>query len=863
MVRILQNLVLFIALAVIVQACTSQDDQLLAPGISLDLANYRKERIENINYDLSFDIPKLKTDSITGFVTINFDLDKGADNENVILDFNTGTGKIISIEANGKSIDIQWEDEHLIIPADHLVKKTNTVEIAFIAGEQSLNRNDDFLYTLFVPDRASTCFPLFDQPDLKAKFKLSLTVPAGWKALANSDVEKVKTGNASTTYLFKQTPLISSYLFSFVVGDFQVITKNMDGTTMSMYHRETDTLKLQHNVDQIFEWHRKSISWLEAYTDMKLPFQKFDFALIPAFQYGGMEHPGAVLYNASAMLLDESSTLNQKLSRARLIAHETAHMWFGDLVTMKWFNDVWLKEVFANLMASKIVEPGFPDVNHDLKFLMTHYPAAYEVDRTRGTHAIEQPLNNLKQAGALYGAVIYQKAPIVMRMLEQGLGEEQFKTGLRKYLKEFAYDNASWDDLIQILAQGADFDVKKWNDQWVRTAGMPRVKYMIRSKRNNKITKFGIWSRNNKKDANRWWAQDLDILLGYPDSSAFVAAPLLTDRKKFSIKGLPYPTYLYVNGNGLGYGYFYMHQNSMKYLLEHIDTIEDPVLRASLWINFYESVLRRHLAPGEFIERVMKSLVSEKETLIVEYLTQVVQSVYWRILDNDKRATVAPKLEGLLLNMTLNEEQELKAAFFKAFRSVASTQSSITILHKLWNEEMHVKGLTLSENDLTNIAYELAVREFPDYDAILDKQEQRITNADRKERFRFVRQALSHHEADRDTFFESLKEPINREHETWVLEAISYLHHPVRASSAVKYIGPSLDMLQEIQLTGDIFFPKRWLEKTLEGHGSDEAAAEVKNFLYRNNNYPTNLKNKLLQSSDILLRSEKIRNQKN
>ncbi len=134
-------------------------------------------------------------------------------------------------------------------------------------------------------------------------------------------------------------------------------------------------------------------------------------------------------------MLDESATQNQLLERASVIAHETAHMWFGDLVTMRWFNDVWMKEVFANFMAAKIVNPSFPQVNHELRFLLAHYPAAYQVDRTAGTNAIRQELDNLDEAGQMYGPIIYQKAPIVMRQLELIVGARRFRDGLREYLK--------------------------------------------------------------------------------------------------------------------------------------------------------------------------------------------------------------------------------------------------------------------------------------------------------------------------------------------------------------------------------------------------------------------------------------------
>ena len=190
----------------------------------------------------------------------------------------------------------------------------------------------------------------------------------------------------------KRQPL-PTYLFSFVVGDFKVETAQRNGRTFRMFHRETDAAKVSAESRDDFRPPRRAMEYMEQYTGIPYAFGKFDFVLIPAFQFGGMEHAGKILYNASGLMLDESATQNQQLGRASVIAHETAHMWFGDLVTMRWFNDVWMKEVFANFMAAKIVNPSFPEVNHELRFLLSHYPAAYEVDRTPGANAIRQPLD--------------------------------------------------------------------------------------------------------------------------------------------------------------------------------------------------------------------------------------------------------------------------------------------------------------------------------------------------------------------------------------------------------------------------------------------------------------------------------------
>ncbi len=164
-------------------------------------------------------------------------------------------------------------------------------------------------------------------------------------------------------------------------------------------------------LDKCFAEAAWSIRWLENYTGIAYPFSKYDFVVLPGYQFGGMEHPGAIQFNARTIFLGAQPTEDDELRRFQLISHETAHMWFGDLVTMRWFDDVWTKEVFANFMASKMAADQFPHVNHELNFLKDHYPLALSIDRTEGTHPIQQQLDNLKNAGLLYGHIIYHKAP--------------------------------------------------------------------------------------------------------------------------------------------------------------------------------------------------------------------------------------------------------------------------------------------------------------------------------------------------------------------------------------------------------------------------------------------------------------------
>ena len=401
------------------------------PGIAEALAQERSAAVRDLRYELAFTVPAAREAPLEGRVVVRFTLD---DPQRVVLDFAQRPERIRTVRVGGRDAAFTTEDGHIVIAAADIVAGVNEIAVDFTAGDEPLNRNDEFLYTLFVPARAHLAFPVFDQPDLKARYALTLDVPEGWTAVANSVALETVVAEGRTRVRFEETPPIPTYLFAFAAGRFSVETATRDGRELRMLHRETDPDRVARNRDEIFNLHAAALAWLEDYTGAPYPFGKFDFVAIPSFQFGGMEHPGAILYNASSLFLDPSATQNQHLGRASLIAHETAHMWFGDLVTMGWFDDVWMKEVFANVMAAKIVNPSFPDVDHDLRFLLDHHPSAYGVDRTAGANPIRQALANLDDAGQMYGAIIYDKAPIAMRQLERIVGEDTFRDGLREYL---------------------------------------------------------------------------------------------------------------------------------------------------------------------------------------------------------------------------------------------------------------------------------------------------------------------------------------------------------------------------------------------------------------------------------------------
>lgn len=808
-------------------------------GVSLVLNNQRKSVLTDISYSLQLEIPASKNEAIKGEVIIQFNLSSAR--EPLTIDFNTDSSHVLALRSGAEVIPYTFVNEHIVIPSEFLKEGSNELAIKFVAGDLSLNRNDNYLYTLFVPDRASTCFPLFDQPNLKATYKVTLVTPSGWEAVSNGTLKEKKSESEKSIYTFDETKPISSYLFAFAAGKFLKMTRQVNDRSMTMYYRETDSVKVKNNVDEVFALHGKSIAWLEEYTNIDYPFGKFDFVLIPSFQYGGMEHPGSIFYNESSLFLDEKVSVNRRMGRASLIAHETAHMWFGDLVTMDWFNDVWMKEVFANFMAAKIVQPSFPEIDHNLRFLLSHYPSAYDVDRSEGANSILQPLGNLKNAGTLYGSIIYQKAPIVMRHLERKIGEELMRESLREYLKTYSYANAKWDDLISIIDKKLEDDIEAWSNVWVKTPGMPEYEWNEQDFIRQRLDTV----------SNRIWQQPLKIQRTEQNDTALViiSGDPIHLKRLFEVN--------FLNADGFSYGYFNMDESSKVTFLSYPLAYSDPVFRASMWINCWESMVRADgPTPEAFIRYSLNALETEDNPLLIDFLLGNLQTIWWTFLPDHNRTLMQSELEQVLWKLVeISEDAGKKNSYFRSYRNMAGSEKGLALLESIWSDKVIIKDLTVSEEDKIALAYELAVKMPQHQEEILARQLENTKNPDRKERMLFVMPALSDNREIRDAFFESLKLEKNREHEPWVLEALSYLHHPLRAESSISYLRPSLDLLKEVQLTGDIFFPQRWLHTTFDGHTSQQALEIVDAFLKEHPEYPPYLKNKILQATDLINRS--------
>ena len=824
------------------------------PGVSLQLARERKEAISGLGYELFFNLPEDPKAPIRATQTIRFNLETP---RQIILDFKEDPAFVTLVQVNGRTAQYRFTNEHIVLPRRYFNKDNNIIAVDFRAGEQSLNRNEEFLYTLLVPDRARTLFPCFDQPNLKAAYTLTLEVPDHWVAVSNTAPNETFLENKRKTIRFGTTEPLSTYLFSFVAGEFQQETQTRNGRSISLYHRETDPLKIA-QTGIIFDQVYASLEWLEEYTGIPYPFAKYDFIILPGFQYGGMEHTGATLYNDRRMFLGEHPTTGEQLSRMSLIAHETAHMWFGDYVTMDWFDDVWTKEVFANYFASQMIRPQFPGINHRLNDLRAFYATAYAVDRTAGTNAIKQPLDNLAKAGLIYGNIIYDKAPVVMNMLVERMGPEAFRKGIRTYLKQFAYGNATWEDLISILDRETSEDLESWSRVWIHSRGMPHIHARISNDslvvtQTDPLGRDLLWPQKvtfllttGEQDPDLNLGRDQDLKLDREQNRTLTLELELAEAKAPVPPGMKY---ILPNTDGLAYGMFLPDSLSMEYMLHNLARFEAEETRLSLLMTLYENMLAGNLSGDAFTQALIRYLPAETNNLVRNSALSYLADATLRYTTGENVRT-----EAFLLETAANtkEDKEYRLLTYRTLTGLFTDSLITKRLFEQWDNGKSFDELPFAETEMTSLAYQLMIRLPEKASYICEKQLERITNPDRRKAFAFIVQAVNPDPAARDAFFQSLLEVENRSTEPWVISALGYLNHFLRQEHALKYIHPALAGLEEVQQTGDIFFPTAWISACLSGHNSRAAADIVSAFLREHPDYEPLLKNKILQAADNL-----------
>ncbi len=961
---------------------------LLTRGISQALAHHRAATIHDVRYDLALDVTAL--DSAIGRVTVRF---HRSDSGDAIIDFRGR--RLTQALANGHPIPqgAASQNGHINIPARLLEPGENTLEFAFVAdiapsGASIIRSHDptdgsDYLYTLLVPADANQLFPSFDQPDLKARVRLTLTAPAAWSVVANGSIASADTsGNRVTTRFAEirtcltgpgkpespgrespgrelqgsaserassgreslgrewtgdewtgpespgrgpagwasarrespgrelqgsaserasetgaeavqpsppgsapgsggralqrpagapdlaraptqetcQQAPISTYLIAFSAGPWHRATSTHNNRTITAYVRRSRAAEA--DLDTLLALNQRALDWMERYFGRPFPFEKFDFVIAPAFPFGGMEHPGAVFYNEDRFIFRERPTLPQRLARFSVILHEVAHQWFGDLVTMRWFDDLWLKEGFATFMAAKALAEIDPAADAWKTFYLANKPPAYAVDQTAGTRPLWQELHNLDQAKSNYGAIVYNKAPSVLKQLEYLVGDSAFQAGVRRFLDQHAYANATWQDLLAAIGRAARRPLGGFGRDFMLRAGMPIVEQEL-TVRNHRIARLALAQHPAKAlSGDKPWTERTEVLLFYRDRPA-VRIPVellgrITDVT--AATGKPAPDFIFANARD--YGYFLLLLDSASvHALEHgtLAQVKDPFLRAMLWGALWDLVRNFRMEPERFVRLALRELPRESDEQIVPVvLTRLDRAVRAYLLP-ESRERIQSDVERVLWEGAADPSREygVRKAFVDAFIGLAASTAGVARMDQLFDADS-VAGEPLKDPTRWEIVTRLLeLGGGPLAESRYKEQQKRDTTADGRRRAFIAGAGRRSADVKRSYFSRYFGDAtLNEDWASGSLGPFNALEHQ---TLTFPYIGPALDSLPFIQAHRRIFFLESWLSAFLRGQTGDSALAVVRQYLAEHPKLPLDLRRKVLQHADELERTVRIR----
>ena len=594
--------------------------------LSQSEAMARKARVSDIAYQLDIDLISLK-DAYQGTVRLQFDL---ADSDAPLnVDF-TG-GSVSGIVANGQSIDVDYNGFFIRLPVTALVAGSNDIRISYAhpydQDGTGLHRFVDpedgntYLYTYLWPYYSNRLFPNFDQPNLKARYELTVRAASDWQVVSATMEDRVTADGDSRLWHFPQTELFSTYIFSLHAGPYH-IWEDMAGTVpIRLLARES--LSSYVAVDDWMAYTRAGLAHYRDYFDIPYPFAKYDQVIVPDFLIGAMENVAAVTFSESYVDRGSSNRFRRQ-RRAGTILHEMAHMWFGDLVTKNWWNGLWLNESFATLMSSIAVSDvtEFDDLWHD--FYLSENLRAIEADKAVSTHPIEMPVLSTNDFFNVFDAITYEKGASVLNQLSHYIGQEDFRLGVSNYLKQHSWGNTELNDFISALSAQSGLNLTPWAQDWLYQAGVNKLAAGF-SCEAGVISSFAILQtapdeypvlRDQRLQLGLFAANDSGEIEAYADIPIEIRG---AETQVTAALGLDCPELALPNYAAWGYTEVGLDDVSMDTIIndDALSRIDDPLLRSMIWTALFEAPADDRLENTVLLNMLIGSQAREPNDRII------------------------------------------------------------------------------------------------------------------------------------------------------------------------------------------------------------------------------------------------------
>ena len=677
-------------------------------------AQERKAIVDVTSYDITLDVTT-GPEVFRSTTLVTFSATAGA---STFIDAVTET--VHSVTLNGTLLENVADGAR--IQLDNLAAD-NVLEVvsdnAYTNTGEGLHRfvdpvdNEVYLYTQFeVPD-SRRVFAVFEQPDLKATFTFTVTAPAAWEVVSNQPTpEPAAAGDDTATWSFEPTPILSSYVTALVMGPYAVIRDELtssDGRVIPLGIFARKSLSEFLDADYIFEKTRQGFEYYEAKFQYPYPFAKYDQLFVPEFNAGAMENAGAITFTETYVFRSKVTDAIKE-RRVVTILHELAHMWFGDLVTMKWWNDLWLNESFAEWASTIATAEATEWTEAWTTFQAMEKSWAYRQDQLPSTHPVVATINDLEDVQVNFDGITYAKGGSVLKQLVAWVGIDAFFAGVAAYFKKHEFGNTELSDLLAELEITSGRDLSGWSAQWLETAGVNTLRPAIETTDDGTIKSFAVLQ---EAAADYPTIRPHRLAIGFYDlqddklvrvhrveidvDGAETSVPELT--------GLAKPALVLLNDDDLAYAKIRLDDESLATAVEHLAAIENPLARAIVWGSAWDATRDGESKASEYVRLVLNNIATETESTTVRTTLTQLSTVARVYVDPATRAETIALVGDSLWQLAQSAEagSDSQFQFVKFFANLASTPAHVEALQGLLNGSLALDGLEID----TDLSWEL------------------------------------------------------------------------------------------------------------------------------------------------------------
>ena len=694
-------------------------------------AEARAARVTDVAYELAINITE-GASTYRGDVSVSFRDHAEGD---LFLDFRGKT--IASLEINGVAAEPDWTGFRLTLPGGLLaaenhvrVRYENEYDHTGDGFHQFIDPEDgaEYLYTNFEPYEAHRLFPCFDQPDLKATYHLTVDAPAGWVLISNSPEESRESlADNRQRHHFTQTRPFSTYLFALVAGPFAAFRDEHAGIPLGLFCRKS--LVQYFDQPELFEVTKQGLDFYADFFDYPYPFSKYDQVFVPEFNAGAMENVGAVVHSEH-MVFRDPPTDTQRQGRAETLLHEMAHMWFGNLVTMRWWNDLWLNESFATYMAylSLVEATRFTNAWQAFNSGMKNW--AYRQDQLITTHPIAAEVADTDQTFLNFDGITYGKGASVIKQLVATIGMDAFREGMRRYFQRHAFGNTTLAHFLDALGEGLDLDLHAWARLWLETPSLNTLAVAWESD-GSRIAALGL-AQAAPPEHHTLRPHRVDIALVREEHGQvrIDTIPARIAGETASVPeaiGRPVPGFVFPNHNDHGFVKVRLDDTSIAWVREHLGLIEDPLLRQLTWQALWNMVRDQQLRSTEYVQLASRHVRQERDHELVETILAHVQAAIGRYVPQEQREAEAHAFSEIAWEMlqSVPAGDDLQIIWARTLFGMALAREDIERCLRLVDGELSVPGLHIDQDMRWEIAARSVAYAMPGAGERVDAERQR------------------------------------------------------------------------------------------------------------------------------------------